>query len=446
MTRNSQKGQSLVFVAAALVVILGVMGLAIDMGYLRYMKRQMQSAADAAAVAAAGEIDFGDWNSAGLKAASLNNFTNGTGGVTVNITHPPPAGDAHAGNNYFVQASISENAPTFFSKIFGINSVPMTVKAEAVEPGGTNCIFALSPNGTGLSVVALAAINSACGIVVDSSSSSAITCALGATINASSIGVVGNVTSFLCTVHPTPTRIRLPNPTDPLAAWAAANAPSTPPGTCGTTTTSPYVGSNVALSISGPTPVVLRPGTYCGGIRLLPGANATFLSGVYILKSTNNAGASIASYGLTVDLAAAATTTPYNGVNGVMFYNYGPAGGFNFTFAGAFSGTGVNFHAPTSGQYEGILFFQPSTNTNAAQIIGTPAFLTTLEGTYYIPNAAVNFAFSGPVNYNILIGKTINFFIFTFGGGQIQGATFNKDYTSLADGSPVKGGYGVLVE
>ena len=41
------------------------MGLAIDMGYLRYMKRQMQSAADAAAIAAAGEIDFGDWNNAG---------------------------------------------------------------------------------------------------------------------------------------------------------------------------------------------------------------------------------------------------------------------------------------------------------------------------------------------------------------------------------------------
>ncbi len=443
MRSTSQKGQTLAFVAFGLVVLTGVLGLGVDMGYLRYMKRQMQTAADAAATAAAGEIDFGDWNNAGQNAATKNNFTNGSGGVTVTITHPPAAGDPHAGNNFYVQAKIQENVNTNFARIFGISSIPMTVSATAAEGGGNNCIFALAPNGAGLSAVALVTVNSKCGIVVDSNSNNAITCGLLAAINASSIGVVGNVSSFICSVNPTPKRIKLPNPADPLAAWAAANPVMT--GACGVAVASPYTGSSVPLNINGPGKILL-PGTYCGGIKFNPGSTAILQPGLYKLTSTTALGANIpGSFGLTVDLGASISVAG-GGFGGVTFYNKGPAGGFNFIFAGVFAGAGVNLHAPTSGAYEGVLFWQPPTNTTAATILGTSSYFTTLEGTYYLPAAAVNFAFSGPVQYNILVANTINFFIFTFAGGQIQGANFNKDYTSLANGSPVKGGYGVLVE
>jgi hypothetical protein len=102
--------------------------------------------------------------------------------------------------------------------------------------------------------------------------------------------------------------------------------------------------------------------------------------------------------------------------------------------------------APTSGAYEGVLFWQPSGNTNAAQIIGTSSFNTKLQGSYYFPNATVNFAFDGAVSYNILVAKVINFAVLTFGSTTFNTSGFTKDYTSLADGSPVKGQYGVLVE
>jgi Flp pilus assembly protein TadG len=433
-----------VVVVLGLVVLLGILGLAIDMGYLRYMKRKMQTAADAAAIAAAGEIDFGDFNTAGLKASSNNGFTNGTANVTVTINHPPSVGDPHAGNNFYAEAIVSQPQNTYFARIFGVNSVPLTVRAVAAEGGGNNCIFALTPNNTGLAVVALAVVSSPCGIVVESSSNNAITCALLAAINASSIGVVGNVGSFLCTITPTPKKIKVPVPADPLAAWAAANAPAV--GTCGTTPSSPYTGASAPLNLTGS--VVLLPGVYCGGIQLLPGANATFLAGTYILKSTNNAGVTIAnSQGLKVDVAASAHVVAFNGSNGVTFYNPGPAGAIQFIGGGAFSASGVKFTAPTSGAYEGMLFFQPSTNTNAAQIVGTPTFFTTLQGSYYFPGAAVNFAFSGPVAYNILVAKSINFFIFTFANGtQASASTIQQDYSSLSNGSPIKGGYGVLVE
>ena len=46
MKRNRQAGQALVFVTFGLVALIGVVGLSIDMGYLRYTKRRLQTAAD----------------------------------------------------------------------------------------------------------------------------------------------------------------------------------------------------------------------------------------------------------------------------------------------------------------------------------------------------------------------------------------------------------------
>jgi hypothetical protein len=192
------------------------------------------------------------------------------------------------------------------------------------------------------------------------------------------------------------------------------------------------------LNITGA--AVLLPGVYCGGIKFSPGANVTLLPGLYILKSTNNAGVTVpGSFGLQFDLGTTITGT------GVTFYNIGPAGAINFLFT-SFTFGGVKLTAPTSGAYEGILFWQPAANNNAANLFGTSSFNTKLQGSYYFPNATVNFAFDGAVSYNILVAKVINFAVFTFGSTTFKTSGFQKDYTSLANGSPVKGGYGVLVE
>ena len=55
-SRRSDSGQTLVFVALAMPVLLGFLGIGFDMGYMRFMKRQVQMAADAAAIAGADEI------------------------------------------------------------------------------------------------------------------------------------------------------------------------------------------------------------------------------------------------------------------------------------------------------------------------------------------------------------------------------------------------------
>ena len=49
-------GQTIVLVVVAMVVFIGMLGMAIDVGYAFYVSRTMQSAADAAALAGAGQL------------------------------------------------------------------------------------------------------------------------------------------------------------------------------------------------------------------------------------------------------------------------------------------------------------------------------------------------------------------------------------------------------
>lgn len=431
--RNKQAGQALVFVALGLAVLLGMLGLGIDIGALRYDKRLMQTAADAAAVAGGAELTVGDVTAAAKAASSQNGFTDGTNGVTVTVNNPPTtSGDPHNGNSKYVEVIVSQNQPTYFAKVFGVTSVSMSARAEGAQGSGSNCIFTLDQNGNpGLAVDFLASVSSQCGVVDESTSSTdALQCAILAGISASSIGVVGKgVEDFLCGISPTP-KTGIKSPGDPLASTPAPTV-----GACGTTTSSPYTGypgtSSGGLTISGN--ATLNPGVYCGGLNIAPGANVTMASGTYILTAASKG----TTYGLTVDIG-----TTVNG-NGVTFYDTAGGVAFNFT---SFTAGGVNLVAPTSGTYEGILFFQPSSNTTQAQIIGSSSFNTVLQGTYYFPGAKVVFAFDGPVQYNILDAADIEFAVLTFGIGTFNGGSFYNNYSSLANGSPVKGATGVLVE
>ena len=84
MKRNSESGQALVFTALALVVLIGFAGLAIDMGVLRYQKRILQSAADAAAIAGASNLasSSGGVTTGAQNASATNGFTDTGGGQT----------------------------------------------------------------------------------------------------------------------------------------------------------------------------------------------------------------------------------------------------------------------------------------------------------------------------------------------------------------------------
>jgi len=91
--RGARPGQAMPILAAAMALILGLCGLAVDVGLLYTARRSMQTAADAAAVAGATALRSAQTvSSAARAAATLNGFTNDSNNASVAVNNPPTSG------------------------------------------------------------------------------------------------------------------------------------------------------------------------------------------------------------------------------------------------------------------------------------------------------------------------------------------------------------------
>jgi uncharacterized membrane protein len=121
--RRFLPGQTILLVTLSLFVLLGLAGLATDTGLLWTEQRQIQTAADAAAVAGAlTVVNGGDVTTAAKTDSSVNGFTDGTSGVTVTVNNPPLNG-SYAGDSTAVETIVSKPEPTFFLGALGVNSL-----------------------------------------------------------------------------------------------------------------------------------------------------------------------------------------------------------------------------------------------------------------------------------------------------------------------------------
>ena len=448
---RQDEGSTLVITAVGMIAILAFAGLAVDVGSLRFARHKLQSAVDAAAVAAALEIPACAGNAtcpamttAAQAALAENGFSNGTQtvncaapagtGLTIMISNPPcyqGASDPNSGKSSYVEVVAKENQRTFFAGLIGFSSIPIAVRAEAQKTANPNCIYALDPTGgNAITVDLLSTITSSCGIVDESSAWNALSCNLLASLHAPSINVVGGVQGLLCLPSTAPrTGVRLPSQPDPLSAVPKPAVPA-----CGTSISSPFHGAAAQVIVAG-NATFYPDQSYCGGIILLPTANVTFEPGVYVLKSN---GLLNLQGGLNISLLSNVTGT------GVTFYNYGPRGAITMLAPTVTLG-GVNLTAPTSGTYACMLFFQDPQNTDGANIIASASWNTYLEGIYYFPNANVLYAASLPVKYNILVAKDIEFAALSFGSTNLTSG-FTNDYSSVPNGCPMAGTGGVLVQ
>ncbi len=448
---RGESGQVLILTAVGMIAIIGFIALAVDVGNMRLVRRQLQAAADSAAIAGALELRqcaqvaacstmqsavHSSLVESGFSASTLlmNCDTTPVVGLEVLLNNGPctlGTNDPHANNIGYVEVVLSEPAPTYFAQVLGLTSAPLLVRAEAGRYDGSRCTYVLDPTGSNALVInSGTTIDSTCGLVVESTSTTASTCT-SATVNALTINVVGGFTSSGCTINGIYfTSLRVPTPADPLASLPRPAVPA-----CGTTTTTPYHGSPSALTITG-TVTLYADYAYCGGIAIQNGANVTFASGNYVLTSTN-AGVPKTPGGLSIQVGATVAGA------GVMFYNYGPSGGINMTYS-ANAGS-INLAAPTSGIYSGMLFFQDSGNTSADSLTGAQAWNTSLTGTYYFPNSAVNYSYDGSSSYNLLLAKDVTV---SKPSSTITHVTVahSNDYSSLADSEPPTAIAAVLVQ
>jgi hypothetical protein len=425
MKRNSQSGQALVFLAVAFVVVIAFVGLGIDMGMLRYDKRLQQTAADAGALAGAGDITYNTGytgtcsgtsggsatTGAAKDASSTNGFTDGSNNATVTVNHPPKSGP-HNGNGCYVEVYVSVVQPTYFMRIFGVNNETVTARAVATEvgeAGGTNpgCLYTLGPPGTGVGVLVdgTPTLNApTCGI---SDNGNFTTDGKKLDVNAGSIGVVGTDVNHgggtitcggstaNCPVSGLPP---IPDPLSFIPPPCTSCAGGTALNISSSQTVSP--GTYSSISITGGT-VDFQPGTY------IVTGNFTINGNAVVCSSSNT------------DCSG----MPGSANSGVAFYITNGAG---VTINGTAT---VQLSAPNSGIYAGMLFYQDPSDTSVAKLDGTSS--SYFQGALYFPKAELDFGGTSLTNslaaYTIVVVNDLKF-------NGTSTVNLNSNYSGLPGG------------
>ena len=136
---RDEKGQVLVITALCMTALMGFVALAVDVRLLFRAQRNLQTAADAAAIA--GALDYlytsaATATTAASSASTSNGFTNGTGGVVVTVSAPAADGP-NAGVAGFVEVVITQPDPTIFMSTFSMLLGAVTsALGECVRQGG----------------------------------------------------------------------------------------------------------------------------------------------------------------------------------------------------------------------------------------------------------------------------------------------------------------------
>lgn len=134
-----RRGLVLLLLSACIVVILGIAGLAIEVGYNQMLRTRLAAVADAAARAGALESSNGaslaTIRTAGQWAATLNGYTDSVNGVTVTLNSPPSSGDS-TNDNSAVEAILSRPGSIYIFK--ALNIPAFTIRARSVARPGAN--------------------------------------------------------------------------------------------------------------------------------------------------------------------------------------------------------------------------------------------------------------------------------------------------------------------
>jgi len=398
---SSQRAQTLPLVAVALLLLLGIAGFAVDVGYHQYQQRMQQTATDSAAITGAKEETLGSPAPAAQQDAANNGYTDNSGGqpcddtspigrICVVVNHPPVSPDAFANDSTAVEVQITVYHPTWFERVFGINKAPVTTKAVAAlktEPSN-NCLYVLNGSANFNGQTGGGTVNATnCGLVFNGTTNFH-----NATVTADSIQCASTCSQGTFTqATPEPAAPA----SDPCGAISFCAAMANPAPTCVNPT---------AISVNSPTvSQTITPGCY-SGINVSKVQNVVFQCGLYVITGTLNArpngGSNAAPNNITDDCG---TTGP----NGVTFYiatgGSIDMGNDNIILAAPTTGTWSQSY--TSGE-QNVLIYQVPGNTNtvnmsSASCAGCSSYFT---GMIYAPSANMNYnQYTTTTQGNVLI-------------------------------------------
>ena len=379
-------------------VIVGMMGLTIDVGFWYSAKRGLQDTADAAAMAAGTDLANGGSNSRVTATAqgdaNRNGFNPTTDVITVNV---PPLTGPSAGNTGSVEIIVTRTLPLFFTTLF--LDTPFTARVRSVVNTifiDEFCILGLDPTeAKAVNVFGTGTATFDCGIAVNSDADNALSVTGGAEINVTTVGGL-NIGNNATLGVDAPPRRGAPV-TDP---YADLTVPPIPP--CTNTADSPTKGTKVSGSDE-----IFDAGAFggifvfCGGLDVTAGATVTLEPGVYIIDQGDfniNGGGAIEGDGVTIILASSGADSKIGKVS--------------------VTGNGeVDLSAPTSDPagapgFAGVLFFQDrgvSSNPSKSNLFAGGSELD-LAGALYFPNQDLDFTGGSELGDGCtqLIGKKVS--------------------------------------
>lgn len=357
----NQRGQVYPLFAFLILVFMAFASLGVDIGYYRYQQRLQQTATDSAALAGAYVASQASPNAqdAAVNDATNNGYVNGSG--TVSVVAQATA-DAYTGTNAAVKVTITKNYPKFFSAFFGTGTQEIGTTAVAMmSPIGNSCNDSLNDNPASGTSSTYHGYNGPNCATRDNGCPT-----YKGTVDATSISYAG------CGAG-SPTENG--NPTFPGGSPAASLPVQ---DTCkeGLIPGCSYINGLTAADL---------------GLSCLP--SATCLNPTCLVTQLNSA----TGHGCFSNYQPSESTLTGDG--GIYVITN------SMTLQGSFTATNVTFYvasggittdgchactlsAPTSGNNEGILFYQPTANADAITFHGTDLITV---GLWYTPYSDVTY-------------------------------------------------------
>ena len=341
---SDERGNVAIFFGMTIIPAVVLVGGAIDFSRAHHKQQKIQTAADAAVLAAAG-MPYGTTNQA-RQAMAKSVFSANTAGMSIT----PNA----TASNTTVSISATTAVPTAFLGLAHIHSISVGANASGrvnytsqsntttttTQGGGKACILALDPQASdSIQVFGNPEFRFAnCWAHSNSTKSDALTGnGNNAVAAGQGTGVVGGSTARVGLFQPNPTTgaQAIPDPFATVGAYepGAAYQPTFTPPTVNTSV--PCKASNLSLKKG---TFTLDPGRYCGGINLQAGATVTLNPGVYIIDNG------------IFNVQSGASITGSN----VLFYFYGAAARMTVIGGGTVSLRGRT----TGNSYAGFLMIQ----------------------------------------------------------------------------------------
>jgi len=352
---------SAIIFAIILPVLLGMVGLSVEVGHWFSKKRNLQAAADAGAMA--GALVLYQGGSSVTAEAAASDFAVRNGAVAANVSYSnPPTSGAYTADANAVEVIVTETQTKMFSALF-LSGVTPTLRARAVATTGTQalgCVVALDSSASEavhLEGNAYMDLND-CGLTVNSTASNALTMDNNSDIYADFGRITGSYDlNNNSSVNSTPMSTGATAVADPYASLTNP----TPSGAC--TATNYSLGANNSDTIG--------PGRYCGGFNMNSNSSVTMTAGTYYID------------GGSFTMSSNTTLTATSGVTIIL-----TGSGSDFAELNINSNAVINITAPTSGTYEGIAIMQDqdATTTNALDSNVT----ITVTGALYFPNSQLH--------------------------------------------------------